>query len=504
MPRINEPHDTMLAGLAIQAGIVEGRQVTLRGASGTLTGLAAKEDGTLVLVTNAHVMASVEGENPTGNEDMYQPGIVAGGRKVGVNLDAHTLLPLYQHNTADIAACELASGVVAEFAMHNNDEHSGRRIIAGTREPENGMQLTMLGGASGERIGVVESAGGDGYVDIDGRRFSGLFALDCGESPVQLGDSGSPLLLRVAEGVYRMVGVAMSRYMMRETDEATGERVDKWIVWAFPASMGERALRITFGEQLKDLSLLASQGFNSGIYTPWVRLAAKLDRIETHGASRAWIGAGGAWTVSFTPRVDANAAFVSVSIHGAPNESRGFVAGKEHAAIVYLKRPKNAIFRRVLSGFGVFEQTNDGLTARFNLPLTDDQAKTYADYFEPWRLGDFEVAVQTAPKNRKPFAYGVTVPEAVNVGARVVLDGIGSHDLDGGALEYQWRQLEGGVPVTIENAGQARAEFTAPDEPTTLHFSLTVTDEYREKEQSRTRTSNFGNTQTQTRWVTDE
>ena len=62
-------------------------------------------------------------------------------------------------------------------------------------------------------------------------------------------------------------------------------------------------------------------------------------------------------------------------------------------------------------------------------------------------------------------------------GKTITLDGSSSTDPDRDTLEYTWQQNPTD-PVTVEltDAGLGRVIFTAPDEPATLEFTLTVSD----------------------------
>jgi hypothetical protein len=64
--------------------------------------------------------------------------------------------------------------------------------------------------------------------------------------------------------------------------------------------------------------------------------------------------------------------------------------------------------------------------------------------------------------------------QTVVTGAAVTLDGSASTDSDGTIASYTWTQLSG-TAVTLSGSGATRT-FTAPGSPTTLLFSLTVTD----------------------------
>ncbi|MXX62555.1 MAG: hypothetical protein F4112_08760 [Holophagales bacterium] len=76
--------------------------------------------------------------------------------------------------------------------------------------------------------------------------------------------------------------------------------------------------------------------------------------------------------------------------------------------------------------------------------------------------------------NRPPTADAGEDVET-DPGERVELDGSGSSDPDGDALTYAWLQA-GGETITLEQPLSAHPAFTAPEQPGTLTFSLTVKD----------------------------
>ncbi|MCG8040349.1 MAG: PKD domain-containing protein, partial [Candidatus Thiodiazotropha endolucinida] len=67
--------------------------------------------------------------------------------------------------------------------------------------------------------------------------------------------------------------------------------------------------------------------------------------------------------------------------------------------------------------------------------------------------------------------------QTVTAGQSVTLNGSGS-DSDGTVVDYQWSQL-GGLAVSLANADQQIASFTAPSVSSSesLQFSLTITDD---------------------------
>ena len=73
--------------------------------------------------------------------------------KVGSNLDWEPL-SFVAPNTVDIAVCDLDEEVLADYGLHDFD-HSDRKIIAGTKAPEVGMIVTMVGAIAGKATGSV-------------------------------------------------------------------------------------------------------------------------------------------------------------------------------------------------------------------------------------------------------------------------------------------------------------------------------------------------------------
>ena len=57
----------------------------------------------------------------------------------------------------------------------------------------------------------------------------------------------------------------------------------------------------------------------------------------------------------------------------------------------------------------------------------------------------------------------------------ITLDGTASTDPNGDALTYEWNQ-DSGTSITLDDFRSARTTFTAPSEPATLEFTLTVQD----------------------------
>lgn len=89
---------------------------------------------------------------------------------------------------------------------------------------------------------------------------------------------------------------------------------------------------------------------------------------------------------------------------------------------------------------------------------------------------DATVGITVTAVNDAPVAYAGPGQVVVAM-AEVTLDGSGSRDVDDGVASYAWTQTSG-PDVSLQNADQAVAGFTAPDttESVELVFALRVTD----------------------------
>ena len=144
--------------------------------------------------------------------------------------------------------------------MHDAS-HSGRLIIEGVEEPTEGMTLTMLGQAGGEGTVTVREVGGK--LSKDERWFTGLAVFDTSQRKAQGGDSGAACLYQVSDNRYKMSCIQFAGIV----DPGT-------TAWAFPASVAQQKLGITFGEKvvLKDLVLNKQAGFDEDHFGPWQAL----------------------------------------------------------------------------------------------------------------------------------------------------------------------------------------------------------------------------------------
>jgi hypothetical protein len=144
-----------------------------------------------MLVTAQHIMAGTDEDDdyvvPTGREEMYQE-VVNRNKKVGFALRAFPLRDDVA-NEVDTAMCDISPGVQAEFYLHDSGhdqpQYRPRRITAGTAEavgpvhqigsPTTRMELTMLGGVTGEKTVRVQGVGR--FESFGGKSFRGLVQL---------------------------------------------------------------------------------------------------------------------------------------------------------------------------------------------------------------------------------------------------------------------------------------------------------------------------------------
>ncbi len=231
-----------MSGIWVESGRRVGKNLQ-RIKGGTLTGLATHTStDTRVLVTNLHVLAGLsnlgEYRDPSRTEGLYHE-VSTSPKKVG-SFFASVPIVSGQDNVADVAICSLDRNVGAEFTLHDHPRHSSRRVIEGVVEPvhddTNPMELTMLGAAGGEGTVTVKKV--NQRRKAGGRWFTGVTILDSTNRPNEVGDSGTPCLYEVSNNRYKMACIAFAR--------ATASGVE---TWAFPASVAERNLGITFGNR---------------------------------------------------------------------------------------------------------------------------------------------------------------------------------------------------------------------------------------------------------------
>jgi hypothetical protein len=218
---------------------------------GTLTGLAVrKSDGKSVLVTNLHVLTGGYENEPTGNEELYQPESTDLNFKVARILDWVAINPRGS-NSADVAIAELLPRVSANYEPHverSSDSHSvaGEMgvVAPGTVEPTVGKVLTYVAPEAQGTIAKVKKVNRN--VTVGGVRFTGVTVLDLSANRGGRGDSGAPCLVQAGHGRYKMSCIVFGG--TRDGTEA----------YAFPASVAERELGITFGSRPPVASASAS------------------------------------------------------------------------------------------------------------------------------------------------------------------------------------------------------------------------------------------------------
>ena len=271
MGEIRSRHRPLLAGIGIKGS---------DGSYGTLTGLATRNsDGEPVLVTNLHVVGGASRWTVSGNECIYQWDVNDADKvgqlytESGPDGSRNSWVPvvtglrsLLQKNIADVAALKLSDCVGAEFALHNHPIHDNRQVTPGVIEPRVDMKLTMLGATSGERTVTVRET--DQTRPVWGTWFTGLTILRGSrllDPPSQGGDSGAPCLSQDDAGCYRMCCIAFGEWNVSPLGLNIGEG------FAFPASVAERELGITFGypyeittrsEENMGIPVLTSEGFS--------------------------------------------------------------------------------------------------------------------------------------------------------------------------------------------------------------------------------------------------
>ena len=157
-------------------------------------------------------------------------------------------------NVADVAICtpihpgppdfpEFSD--FASYQLHNGAHDLGL-VIAGTVEPEVGQRLTSVSALSGVRTDVTVAAVNQ-EATLSDYHHVGLVRLNVGQTPFVNGDSGTPLLVEVEPGKYRMCCILIARASSGET-------------YAFPASVAEAQLDISFGKEI-DMPRLSTEGF---------------------------------------------------------------------------------------------------------------------------------------------------------------------------------------------------------------------------------------------------
>lgn len=130
-------------------------------------------------------------------------------------------------------------------------------------------------------------------------------------------------------------------------------------------------------------------------------------------------------------------------------------------------------------------QAGDTQAKTITLKLIDDQQTEQQESFvvrlsaigeaQLGNTSELTVKIRDDESNQAPSA-NAGEDKQVNTRQTVQLTGTGQ-DPEQGNLSYSWQQVSGPT-VTLTNADEATASFTAPDSAATLVFRLTVTDEF--------------------------
>ena len=254
--------------------------------------------------------------------------------------------------------------------------------------------------------------------------FTGLFRVRL-TSPMNRGDSGSPLLVQTGANTYKMVGVLFVI--------ANGNLTDGYnTAIAFPASVAESALGITFGKR----EPIARAGEDQ---TVALGAPVMLDGSESEDRDYP----------------DRDLSYFWSQILGSPHEgieSRRVEIQNANAAEAIVTAPS------------VLPVGRDFTTIPMRLTVIDSYDRINVDVVE--------ITVR-----KPPVARAIASPKAVAIdGGTVQLIDTSSI---GDSLKYSWEQNPGdGSKVSIERPKQSVASFNAPSAAAALSFTLTVTDKW--------------------------
>ena len=522
MGSVREYHQPLRSGLYIKSGrnnpntgVPE--QVGSSSSGGTLTGLARKADGTLVLGTNAHVMSAGVLVAPIGDEEMYQGEQVVSARRVGNRVSWVAIQPTADTNTMDFATVELIDREAGSL-LHNAPVHTDRRVISGVKDahdpdPDTGekMKLLMVGAVGGE--GEVEVVAASTNTQIDGINVTGMVALDCRNRKVKLGDSGAPCYWRDNAGNYHLVCVVF------------GFRLKGNRGYAIPASRIESVFDIKFGNSPP--IVLAGR---DKLITVNNRVTLEGSVSDPDPADRDYVVQNHTWTQdddnpaevtlapvegypaqrTFTPSITGDYTFTLT----AKDKEQWSVS--DEVKVKVLDSSKNLLPTNIsaLPAADIidFSWTGVSIATGYEIQVGEaedggeigyasytttaspctvenlDQGTRYyyrvrmtnADGVGPWSA--VASTVTAIPANHLPTA-NAGADQTVEAGATVTLDGSGSSDQDGDDLTYAWKQVKG-PKVTLTGANTVRATFTAPSSAAVLRFRLTVTDEHDSKDRN--------------------
>ena len=250
MTEINTTHRPLIGGIQIVSARLEGSTPDPI-SSGTLTALATRKSGQQkVLVTCQHVMAGVglggRFKNVSRDEEMYQPIADLEAYKVGTGVTAESFTLV--NNREDVAYCLPTEDIPPEhlsFYLHSGDgSHESKLLVAGTVEPEERMEVTVLGSRNGEYNLTINAVGQSEIIGL--RDFVDVAVAPRPSSMDQFeGDSGAPVIKETEpnSGRFNLVGMLVGGI----PDPLTGLLGEE--LYILPASHAERELGITFGKR---------------------------------------------------------------------------------------------------------------------------------------------------------------------------------------------------------------------------------------------------------------
>ena len=487
--------------------------------SGTLTGIATrKSDNQKVLFTCLHVLtgANVIGAalNLNDDEDMYQGSYAFWSNRVGDSPTAIPLNPVIQ-NRADAAYCipHNLTHQNLSFYLHGGqpNDHDTKLLIAGTIEPEVGMQCKVFGSTNGEYDITITKTGL--LRNISERPYRGIAAFDKGTRENYEGDSGAPIVKEVAPGKFKMVGVLFGA-TGRVGDQLFGDEV-----YLYPASVAESMLGITFGKRATTMHVFASPAHanvgdrvflnGSGSFDPdggdltflWEQIEGQdVENFQTTDTSIASfrVPEGGYGSLRF--RLTATDEYNLESIRevivnrnpvAKPGENRDEVHLEEvtldgRQSIDYARSTEQDITQLTYLWQQVFDSDPEAAQTP-EIPLTNPTTDT-ARFTAPAENHRLKFKLTVTDRNNFSHSAEVTInvvppPAPVanagedrqeDTGVTVTLDGSNSTPMEG--LTYSWVVDEPTHGVTLVDANTARPHFTSPVEDVDVTFTLTVTD----------------------------
>lgn len=219
---------------------------------GTLTGLATyHHDNTQVLVTALHVVTGDDKHQVSNNEELYQIETNIPDQKIGTIIKGVEISDAPgAPNVADAAIFRIVGSVPTSFEPHtqstgevHDESNYAGLIIAGTVDPQPGMDLKYLAPNYGVRDVIVESIGHS--ESLGNYSFQDVVHLDLGANIGGQGDSGAPCLFQVGAKRFKMACIVAGGPTAVNQPAFGSIAVDK--ASALKASVVESKLDITFG-----------------------------------------------------------------------------------------------------------------------------------------------------------------------------------------------------------------------------------------------------------------